>query len=97
MTSIDIHPILNANFQMLNNLILNNYLIACGSEQGNISIFSLKIHDNMKCEHTLLESINSNYCHGSDVKKLIWLTIHNNVMLATAGNDNTVRIFKFYK
>ena len=68
--------------------------LACGSENGDIKIFSMSVEH---CAAVLTTAVHENLSHGRSVRKLQWKptsSITGEAVLASCGDDHSVRIFE---
>ena len=81
-------------------LCSGRFVIAIGSERGDISLYDIDTQPSEGITSQLLYSLSEVYCHGSTVKRLKFKqrkdSFHgsDSVMLASCGEDCTVRVHK---
>jgi elongator complex protein 2 len=66
------------------------FVLACGSEHGNLSLWSI---DQAGSSTACIHVVSDKFSHGSTISRIQWKQSSSGHQLATCGEDHTVRIF----
>lgn len=72
--------------------VQDSYILAVALESGQIFLYSASIRQE-NLEWTRTYTVQPRDCHAGAVNRLRWHSLNNQLLLASCGNDHSVRIF----